>query len=304
MGSDSSAPNMFVLGAPKCGTHTLHHVLGQHPEIFMTAQKEARFFHIDRHYTEGFDKYLSSHFADAAGYAIRGEATPNYLRYHDQVIPRMKAHLDPKGLKFIVMLRDPVARAWSHYLHNLRTGHESEPFPVALELEAQRAKDRPDGWLGYVRDGLYGAQLASWFDAFPRESFFVAFMDELSEDQAALFARVCRFLGVESAFTFTKEAQVGAFTDPRFKLVRHALQKRWAGKALLKAVLPDEVRGSLRRAVKQANEVPGKPPQLDPAIADGLRAGFRDDVERLEGLLGCDLAHWKRSDRTQASSAI
>ena len=304
MATVSAAPNMFVLGAPKCGTHTLHYDLGQHPEIFMTVVKEARFFNIDRHYAEGFAQYLSTHFSNTGDCPIRGEASPGYLRHHDKVIARMKAHLDPAGLKFIVILRDPVARAWSHYLHNRRTGHEDLPFPAALEQEAHRAQERPDAWLGYVRDGLYGEQLARWFDGFPRESFFVAFTDELAANQADLLARLCTFLGVDSSFAFTKEAQVGAFTEPRFRFVRDALRKQWAGKGLLKAVLPGDMRRGLRHQVERANETPSKAPQLDPATAEQLRATFREDVERLEAILGLDLARWKPPDAAAVPKTV
>ena len=73
-------PNFFVLGAPKCGTTTLHEVLTAHPHIFMTKEKEPHFFDTDTYYNRGLDRYLRDHFRGAAGFKARGEATPSYLR--------------------------------------------------------------------------------------------------------------------------------------------------------------------------------------------------------------------------------
>ena len=144
-------PNFFVLGVPKCGTSTLHQVLMAHPHIFMTKQKEPHFFDTDTYYTRGLDRYLRDHFRGAAGFKARGEATP-YLR-SEKARDRIRGDLG-KDLRFVVILRDPVKRAWSHYLHQCRLGVETESFERALELESTRLSAGRPSWTAYFRDGL------------------------------------------------------------------------------------------------------------------------------------------------------
>ena len=129
-------PNFFVLGAPKCGTTTLHEVLMAHPHIFMTKEKEPHFFDTDTYYNRGLDRYLRDHFRGAAGFKARGEATPTYLR-SGKARDRIRGDLG-KDLRFVVILRDPVKRAWSAYLQECRYGVETESFERALELEPTR----------------------------------------------------------------------------------------------------------------------------------------------------------------------
>ena len=172
-------PNFFVLGAAKCGTTTLHEVLIAHPHIFMTKQKEPHFFDADTYYNCGLDRYLRDHFRGAAGFKARGEATPAYLRSR-KARDRIRGNLG-KDLRFVVILRDPVTRAWSHYLHQRRACVETESFERALELEPKRSSAGRPAWTTYFGDGLYARQLLVWFEAFPREHFLVLLTEDHNE---------------------------------------------------------------------------------------------------------------------------
>ena len=110
----------------------------------MTKEKEPRFFDDDTYYTRGLDRYLRDHFRGAAGFKARGEATPAYLAWGRKARDRIRRDLG-KDLRFVVILRDPVKRAWSHYLHQCRHGVETESFERALELEPSAVVRREAG---------------------------------------------------------------------------------------------------------------------------------------------------------------
>ena len=188
-------PNFFVLGAAKCGTTTLHEVLAAHPHIFMTKEKEPRFFDDDTYYTRGLDRYLRDHFRGAAGFKARGEASPTYLR-SGKARDRIRGDLG-EDLRFVVILRDPVKRAWSAYLQECRYGAETESFERALELEPSRLSVGRPAWTTYFRGGLYARQLRVWFEAFPREHFLVLLTEDLAERPNAVARQVFAFLEVD-----------------------------------------------------------------------------------------------------------
>ena len=189
-------PNFFVLGAAKCGTTTLHEVLTAHPHIFMTKEKEPRFFDDDTYYTGGLDGYLRDHFRGGADFKARGEATPSYLASGRKARDRIRRDLG-KDLRFVVILRDPVKRAWSHYLHQCRHGVETESFERALELEPSRLSVGRPAMTAYFRDGLYAHHLRVWFEAFPREHFLVLLTEDLAERPAAVARQAFAFLDVD-----------------------------------------------------------------------------------------------------------
>lgn len=126
--------NLFVLGAAKCGTTTLHHYLNQHPSILMAHPKEPLFFEAE--YECGNDFYHEKYFATWDGQPIQGEARHRNL-YLPFVVPRIKAYA-PDDAKFLVILRNPVDRAYSHWWHNYSWGDEKKSFEEAIEDNLER----------------------------------------------------------------------------------------------------------------------------------------------------------------------
>ena len=175
-------PNLFILGASKCGTTSLHAYLSQHPEIYMTSVKEAHFFDSDKRYAKGIDFYINTFFPDSDGFHWKGEGTPGYFHFHSKVIPRVMETYGGKEINFILVFRDPVARAWSHYLDRKRKLIEPESFEDALEMENDRLAKNPEEWVGYYSCGLYALQLKAWFEHFSRDRFCFLLSDELSEN--------------------------------------------------------------------------------------------------------------------------
>ena len=205
-------PDFVIIGAQKAGTTSLFRYLVEHPDVVGPAEKEVHFF--DGRYDRGMGWYRSRFPLRAAlekgarngRRKLTFEASPYYLA-HPFVAARMHEHL-PEA-KLVVLLRDPVERAWSHYRDNVSRGTEPKPFLEALRAEPDRlrpglaniARGLDPGPeyrnFGYVERGKYAAQLTGWFAVYPREQFLVVESRDLFDDSAAAYARVLAFVGLD-----------------------------------------------------------------------------------------------------------
>jgi hypothetical protein len=287
-------PNFFVLGAPKCGTTTLHEVLMAHPQIFMTKVKEPKFFSDDTYYNRGLDRYLRDHFRGAAGFKARGEATPFYLACERKVRDRIRRDLG-KDLRFVVILRDPVERAWSHYLNRRCNCLETESFERALELEPMRLSAGKPAWTAYFRDGLYAHQLRVWFEAFPREHFLVLLTEDLAERPDVVARQAFAFLDVDPDVELPPPSRANARGTPRYPRLAAALNRPGRMMATLKRLVPYNSRQRVRKLINQWNRRPfERAPILDEIIGRDLgmwRSGFLIHIglAHLLALLGLSL---------------
>ena len=138
-------PDFFIIGAKKCGTTFLYHLLGQHPHVEAAKKKEIHYF--DHHFSKGNDWYRS-HFPPPTWKegrrSITGESSPYYL-FHPHAARRM-AGVVPRA-RLIVLLRNPVDRAYSHYHQEAGRGHEPLTFEEAIEAEEARLRGERDRML-------------------------------------------------------------------------------------------------------------------------------------------------------------
>ena len=207
-------PNFLIIGALKGGTTSLHRYLSDHPAVYCSSRKEVHYFSLT--YPLGERWYLS-HFpleTRAAATRVRhrvrlavGEATPAYL--FDPRSPARVHEFDP-GMKLIVVLRDPVERAYSHFQMERETRDETRSFEDALDWEEAELKPELDRWVAdptyesplplfgrsYVARGCYAEHVERWLALFPREQLLVLMSDELRDDPASALAKTERFLEV------------------------------------------------------------------------------------------------------------
>src|SRR5688500_8499904 len=198
-GERGALPNLIVIGGLKCGTTSLHHYLNLHPEIAMSRPKELNYFVAELNWPLGRDWY-ASHFEPEA--AARGESSPHYTnRPRFEGIAARLAQTTPDA-RLIYMVRDPIDRMLSHYLHNIGGGYDDRPLEQAL-AEPESA---------YVDRGRYFFQLEPYLDRFDRDRIALVTREELKTDRAATMRRVFSFLGVEEDFTseqFEREWETG-----------------------------------------------------------------------------------------------
>ena len=197
--------DFMIVGGQKCGTTALAHFLSQHPEIGMASPKEVHLFDAPNYSPEWtpeqIDKRYGSNLAHCAGARIMGEATPSYM-----FVPEIGQDLKRYNpdLKLIVLLRDPVERAISHYYMETGRGRERRPLWLALLREPFRLRRCRNGRVrgsetqrcSYRTRGLYSLQLLNIFRYFDREQVLVVDSHDLSQRHDEVLGRVFAFLGV------------------------------------------------------------------------------------------------------------
>lgn len=208
-------PDFLIIGTQRGGTTSLYNYLVEHPGIGAASIKEIHFFDTP-HYKQGLAWYRG-HFPSALQryYVehnrkhrfITGEASPYYL-FHRHT-PQRVARLLPQ-IKLIVMLRNPVDRAYSHYYHEVAGGHENiASFEEAIASEEERLagedeKMRTNPYyasynhrrFAYLSRGKYIDQLQSWMELFSREQFLILKSEDFYANPAAVYQQTLNFLGL------------------------------------------------------------------------------------------------------------
>lgn len=223
-------PNFLIIGSQKAGTTTLYHVIKKHPEIYMPETKEINFFFHEEIYRRGLSYYRSFFQNAPAGKRMLGEASPGYI-CHPKVPGRIHQDL-PNIEKLIVTVRNPVDRAWSQYLDNLRHLEIDHSFEDAYRTELRT--DYEPGKLGYFSRGTYIQYIRRYVDLFGRDRLLVLVFDDLKRDPVALYQRIFEFLGVDPGFRSSN--MTGTFnaskfwTNPAYKwFFRHPRYNRYLG---------------------------------------------------------------------------
>jgi len=200
-------PNFMIIGVQKGGTTSLSYYLAQHHQIQMSFFKETHYF--DSYYDKGLRWYKAFFPMRTKKNILVGEATPCYF-FYDNVPARVKTAIP--DCKFIVVLRNPVDRATSHYKMNVRKGNESiNNFEDAIQNNNKPAIGRrqPDfyRYYNYLERGLYGKQLKNWLSYFPLEQFLFLKSEELLLNPISEMDKVFSFLNIEKHYpsTFDKK---------------------------------------------------------------------------------------------------
>jgi LPS sulfotransferase NodH len=267
-------PDLVIVGAPRSGTTTLTQWLRDHPDTAVSDRKELEFF--DLYYERGLDWYLAQLPADP-GHRVIVEATPSYLS--DARAGERIAQTLPEA-RFVAVLREPVARAWSQYWFFVQLGLEKRSWRQAVEHE-------PSGeGPGYLWRGCYGAQIARWDALVGAERLQVLTLDALSADPDAALAAVCDHAGLRAVPAPSKEA-VNPTRVPRSA----ALQRR----------LVRQSAGPVRRRLYAWNSHGRPVPRLPEEERQRYAPRFADDLAQLQQRLTAPLpATWGLPPRREA----
>lgn len=290
-------PNFFIIGAPKSGTTALFRMLAEFDDIYMSPVKEPGFFSSHMQYARGL-KYYSETFFATADAPARGEATPWYL-YHSVARLRIRELLSPEAWRFLVVLRDPVQRAYSMYQDQVRLGIEDLSFPQSLEAEGIRtssgygAQGNPFAHQ-YVECGRYAKYLAPWLRDFG-PNVLVILHEDLLRAPEAVVARIRAFLGLEVSTLLATPGIHNRASGVKSMFLQRCLI-RAVNNALLRrlgsAALPARIYRPVLDRVQAWNRDDSIVPRIDAASEAGLRALFNPDVLALQDLTGINLDGW------------
>jgi len=288
-------PNLIIPGAAKSGTTTMHHYLAQHPDVYVPRVKEPHFFSNDHVWEQGVESYVRTHFERSAGFAVRAEATPHYL-FYEKAAQRISRVLPASHQRFVIILRDPVARAYSLYWNMVHEGHETLSFEEALARENGREGTHEIEQIGgirwqYFESGRYAKQLESWFRYFDRARFLFVLTEDLQFDPLATMSRVFGFLGLPPLESLDAAAKNTAAL-PRSRALQHFLRRPSRTRRVLGTLVPDRWKLEFAERILRANRRQFDYPPMNEATERLLRERFAPDVDRLQSLIERDLSAW------------
>lgn len=300
-------PDFFIIGAPKAGTTALYDTTRQHPEIYMSPVKEPHYFACNGQppvYPGPLGTYLRQHaiweplayarlFAGVTDQRAVGEASPPYL-YSSLAAQRIHRNL-PRS-RIVVILRHPAERAYSNYQQMRQHGVEPLPtFEAALAAEEQRREAGWLPWLFYRTNGYYHAPLSVWYDHFPRERIKVCLFEDWKAKPLTMLRQLFAFLEVDQGFSpGIRRSNVTLL--PKSRRFHH-----WATHPenidrrapFLPRIARQATAAVLQRLDSKFNLEP--PPPLDPELRSRLTTCYREDILRLQDLIGRDLSNWLKT---------
>lgn len=310
-------PNFFVVGAGKCGTTTLYHILFQHPEIFMSPIKEPNHFCTDikeEEFSEQFkliekrkninlDEYLNGPMTERKfGYFVPksedykklfknvknekaiGEISNSYL--FSKVAAQNIKDAVPDA-KIIIILRNPIDRMVSHYKANIRDGKALKPF---YEEVTDDYNKNPKGWCishSYFEVGQYADQVDRYLKVFGKENVKVLWFEDWKKNSSNMAREIFTFLGVDPNIQIDPEERQHTTTEPRSKKLVYLLSQSGIKKPALR-LFPQ----SWREPIKSIFFNNKASFAITPDERKKLQDFFRADIEKLQSLLNVDLSKW------------
>ncbi len=267
-------PGVIVIGAMKCATTSLHYYLDLHPDIAMAPEKELHFFVAERNWSRGLAWYEGQF---AGGAALHGESSTSYSRFPEYAGVPARMHSVVPGARLIYIVRDPIERIVSHYVHEYAAGREQRSLPEALaDLEKNP----------YLDTSRYGLQLEQYLEFYPRERILVLTAEDLRARRRETIRRAYRFLGVGDRVH-----------DPRFALLKHRSRDKrrlrpagaklaWMTETAFARRLRPAVRRSAWRMLSYPFSSRVETPALEPDLRRRLEDALGSDAERFERLTG------------------
>ncbi len=290
-------PNFLIIGAPRSGTTTLYESLKQHPQIFLSPVKEPMFFLLDgepAHFpgpknpqgVRGINQYQSL-FQGAKTEKAIGEASPCYL-FSSKATLGIKQHIP--DARFIVILRNPVDRAYSHFLFHRMEGTEPlEDFEAAMDAEDERLRM---GWFifwCYRGMGYYGRQIERYFSHFSRGQFRFFLLEDLAGRPKEVLKEIFQFLEVDDGIRVQLPLRYNPAGVPKNRWLHDFMVRPNAVKNLLKPILSTKVQFMLLTHFMGRNLA--RPP-LEQDVRKRILALYREDILKTQDLIQRDLADW------------
>lgn len=308
-------PNFLIVGAARSGSTALYDWLRQHPQVFMSPVKETNYFaRLQRNMTGpgdevlnrplarlndgsfeergsaivvSWDEYLAL-FSGAENFLACGEASPAYLYYPDtarnirEAIPECKV---------IMVLRNPIDRAFSAYKVLVWWGREIDDFETALAAEAKRLQAGWEHVWALKGMGLYYSQVKAYIEVFPREQVGIWLYEQLRHEPGKFYGEVCRFIGVDDEIPISLARSNASFS--RVGPLKRLLTRLPGTRYIRRKLLPAGFRAKIQ---SWDRDFWGKPIMMKPETRIQLQAYFQDDIFKIQKLLPeLDFTNWLQS---------
>ena len=262
-----SLPDFLIVGAMKCGTSTLAAQLAAQPGLFMTTPKEPNFFSDEDVWARGEGWYRGL-FAGAEPGDLKGEASTHYTKLptYPATLPRMGALLEAP--RIVYMIRNPVARAVSHYIHEWTEGMMGDDMVAAFAHHPE-----------LIEYGRYGMQIAPYVERFGAKNVLLTSLETLTAAPEEEFARIGAFLGRPVAWRADLGPQNVSAERSRRLPLHGLLVGNPVATFLRRAFVPKSIRTRIREGRRME-----KRPEMPDTLRQGIEAHFAEDREMLAGL--------------------
>lgn len=295
-------PNFLIFGAPKSGTTSVYFYIKQHPQVFMSPRKEPDYFILEERRkrtgaplkkkipklpVETEEEYISL-FKEATNERAIGEASIHYL-----VVPEAAARIKAKipKVKLIAVLRNPVERAFSNYVHLIREGTEtSKSFAEALAQEETRKRNNYGPFWQYKGNGFYYRHLKTYFDSFDSNQIKIFLYEDIQFRIKGVLMEIFKFLEIDENFIPNTMLKYNISGIPRSQTIHDFLNYPNLIKKTLKHLLPKEFRNKLIKQLTNLNL--HKKPSFPEELRNKLIETYREDILQLQGLIKRDLSGW------------
>lgn len=287
-------PNFFIVGTPKAGTTSLYHYLEEHPEVFMSPIKETNYFSYDEIKNQGLyynEEHISSiveyenQFKEVKNEKAIGEASVSYLFY--DTVPRKIKEFNPDA-RIIMILRNPIDRAFSHYLMDSRLGFTNRSLEAIIDNNDKSAKNQLY-YQQYISIGLYYDQVKRYLDIFGEKNVKVFMYEDIVTDIRGVIREIYNFLQVDTRYNANTEKKHNVFLAPKNPLI----QKLYASKAI-RGITKKIFSSGLQSKIKNTFFSKEKKPILDIGLKTKMLDLFRGDIQKTAALINRDLSNWLR----------
>ncbi|MGB6037240.1 MAG: hypothetical protein WBG42_13285 [Cryomorphaceae bacterium] len=301
-GETRNFPDIIILGAAKCGTTSLAFYLKQHPDVYMPRKEPGFFSYHGRPLSEipsgirerqmiDVEKYTEMY--KGAGERLICDSSVAHFTNHETTIKNITTIYgeEAKKLKTALILRNPIDRAFSHYLMFVKNGLEELSFEEAILPE--NVLSRIDRQLGfdYLGGSMYYKRVAAFLKAFPQTKVYIT---EDLKGKKELLNDFLDYCGLRKDVEIDVDTRLNPSGLPKNKGLIRALHHRNFVKEFLKKVLPDKVQFRLTAAKSRMIENSIERVEMNPETrANLLRDVFYEDIEKLEKLIDRDLSKWK-----------
>ena len=286
----SGFPDFLIIGAPKCGTTSLFHYLGEHPKVYTSPEKEPHFYSYEGeerpHWGTGSIEEYTALFEEAEPEQLCVEASTWYL-YSSTAAEQIRRYAP--DTKCVALLRQPVERAYSSWSFRVQQGWESLSFEEAIAAEEKRIENGEPWDVHYLKAGLYAEQVRRFYDQLGRDQVRVFLFDDFKDDSDGVVKKALSFLDLNPIGESETKTVYNTTQLPRSQVVNY-LQKADSLRWVARQLFPSPLRSAIRRHVQRWNEK-SRPP-LDPSLRRRLTELVWPDIKRLEDLLDNDLARW------------
>jgi hypothetical protein len=273
-------PNFLIIGSQKCGTTSLHDVLSHHPQANMSDVKEINFFTLDKKYVKGLDHYKSYFGRLKENHVVTGEASPGYI-CHPKVPERIATDLGT-DLKLVLILRDPIKRAFSQYWDNRR--QLSENLSEEQIVKRYLFSDYDPNEKGYFSRGVYIEYIKDYLNHFDSANLHIMILEELINNQTEELQKLYTFLGMDKTLGLQKLPKASNAS----MIWKNPIYKLFFKHPHLQKFLPIRGRGLLNFGKKELYkyELPND------NVLDKVKTFYEPYNQQLSSFLDKPLKHW------------